>query len=142
MFLAYIKDVPEFSDCQLFADDNLLYSIVNKDTEKSAPPGRHGILRGMGKWENTWQMTFNTTKYSVVSVPSGKRKKTYESYSLKLASCNSALSTPPPPLPRWFTLLSKAVVPVLIFVASWFIQRSDLFYVLPCVIVSCVFQSF
>ena len=39
---------------------------------------------------------------------------------------------------------SKAVVPVLVllFVALWFILRGDLFYVLPCVIVFCVFQSF
>ena len=29
---------------------------------------------------------------------------------------------------------SKAVVPVLLFVALWFILRGDLFYVLPCVI--------
>ena len=30
---------------------------------------------------------------------------------------------------------------VLLFVALWFILRCDLFYVLPCVICSCVFQS-
>ena len=35
---------------------------------------------------------------------------------------------------------SKAVVPVLVlpFFALWFILRGDLFYVLPCVICSCV----
>ena len=40
---------------------------------------------------------------------------------------------------------SKAVVPVLVllFVALWFIQQDDLFYVLPYVILFlCVFQSF
>ena len=31
---------------------------------------------------------------------------------------------------------------VLLFVALWFIQRGDLFYVLPCVIWSCVFSPF
>ena len=38
----------------------------------------------------------------------------------------------------------KAVVPVLVLliVALRFILRGDLFYVLPCVICSCVFQSF
>ena len=42
-----------------------------------------------------------------------------------------------PPRPRWFTNRSSAVVTklVLLFVALWFILRSDLFYVLPCVIV-------
>ena len=38
---------------------------------------------------------------------------------------------------------SKAVVPVLLFVASWFILRGDLFYVLPCVILLlCFFSPF
>ena len=39
---------------------------------------------------------------------------------------------------------SKAVVPVLVllFVALWFILRGDLFYVLTCVIFSCVFSPF
>ena len=38
---------------------------------------------------------------------------------------------------------SKAAVPVLVllFVALWFILRGDLFSVLPCVILLCVFQS-
>ena len=37
---------------------------------------------------------------------------------------------------------SKALIPVLVllFVALWFILRGDLFYVLPCVICSCVFS--
>ena len=33
---------------------------------------------------------------------------------------------------------SNAVVPVLLFVALWFILRGDLFYVLPCVILFSV----
>ena len=39
---------------------------------------------------------------------------------------------------------SKAVVPVLVllFVALWFNLRGDLFYILPCVICSCVFSPF
>ena len=59
---------------------------------------------------------------------------------VKLASCKSALN----PTVVYSTDRSKAVVPVLVllFVALWFILRGDLFYVLPCVIFSCVFQSF
>ena len=59
---------------------------------------------------------------SVLRVASGPR--------VKLLSFKSALN------PRWFIDGSKAVVPVLVllFVALWFIQRGDLFYVLPCVI--------
>ena len=53
--------------------------------------------------------------------------------------CKSAL-TPPPVV--YSTDRSKAVVPVLVllFVALWFIQRGDLFYVLPYVILFLCFS--
>ena len=35
---------------------------------------------------------------------------------------------------------SKAMVPLLLFVALWFILRGDLFYVLPCVILFLCFS--
>ena len=60
---------------------------------------------------------------------------------MKLAGRKSALNPRShplhPPLPVvYFTDRSEAVVPVLVllFVAFWFIIQSDLFYVLPCVI--------
>ena len=58
----------------------------------------------------------------------------------EVASCKSALNSPV----VYSTDRSKAVAPVLVLpsVALWFILRGDLFYVLPCVICSCVFQSF
>ena len=71
---------------------------------------------------------------SVLRVASGPR--------MKLASCKSA-STPTSHTPVVFsTDCSKAVVPVLVllFVALWFILRGDLFYVLPCVILSLCFS--
>ena len=49
---------------------------------------------------------------------------------VKLASCKSGYSTD----------RSKAVVPVLLFVALWFILRGDLFFVLPCVILFLCFS--
>ena len=58
---------------------------------------------------------------SVLRIASGPR--------VKLASCKSALN---PPM-VYSTDRSKVVVPVLLFVAVWFILRGDLFYVLPCV---------
>ena len=73
---------------------------------------------------------------SVLRVASGPR--------MKLASCKSAL-TPPPPTPAvWSTDRSKAVVPVLVllFVALWFILRGDLFMSFRVSFCSCVFQSF
>ena len=69
----------------------------------------------------------------VLRVASGPR--------VKLASCKSAL-TPPPPAPVvCSTDCSKAVVQVLVllFVALWFILRGDLLYVFPCVILFLCF---
>ena len=76
---------------------------------------------------------------SVLRVASGPR--------VKLASCKSALTpppTPPPPPVVCSTDRSNAVVPVLVllFVALWFILRSDLLYVFPCNILFLCFQSF
>ena len=66
---------------------------------------------------------------SVLRVASGPR--------VKLASCKSALNS----LVVYSTDHSKAVVPVLVllFVALWFIIRSDLLYVFPCVILFLCF---
>ena len=49
---------------------------------------------------------------------------------MKLDSCKGALNSPV----VYSAGRSKAVVPVLLFVALWFILRGDLLYVLPCVI--------
>ena len=67
---------------------------------------------------------------SVLRVASGPR--------VKLASYKSALN---PPV-VCSTDRSKAVVPVLVllFVALWFILRSDLLYVFPCVILFLCFS--
>ena len=67
---------------------------------------------------------------SVLRVASGPR--------VKLTSCKSALN---PPV-VYSTNHSKRVVPVLVllFVVLWFILRSDLFYVLPCVILFFCFS--
>ena len=63
---------------------------------------------------------------------------------MKLAGCKRALNhrplTPPPPPHPASADRSKAVVPVLLFVALWFILRGDLFYVLPCVILFLCFS--
>ena len=58
---------------------------------------------------------------------------------MKLASCKSALNLPV----VCSTDRSNAVVPVLLFVALWFILRGDLLYVFPCVILFlCFFSPF
>ena len=65
---------------------------------------------------------------SVLRVASGPR--------VKLTSFKSALNHPV----VYSTDPSKAVVPVLLFVALWFILRGDLLYVLPCVILFLCFS--
>ena len=64
----------------------------------------------------------------VLRVASGPR--------VKLASCKSALNPPE----VCSTDRSKAVVPVLLLVALWFILRGDLLYVFPCVILFLCFS--
>ena len=62
---------------------------------------------------------------------------------VKLASCKSALTPSPPPPPPpvvCSTDRSKTVVPVLVFVALWFILRGDLLYVFPCFILFLYFS--
>ena len=70
-------------------------------------------------------------------------------HRVKLASCKSALTSPPPPPPHlpfapvvYSTGHSKAVVPVLalLFGALWFILQGDLLYVLSCVILFLCFS--
>ena len=58
---------------------------------------------------------------------------------MKLASCKNALNSPV----VYSTDHSKTVVPVLVFVALWFILSGDFFYVLACVILFlCFFSPF
>ena len=57
----------------------------------------------------------------------------------KYQNCKSTLN----PSVVCSTDRSKAVVPVLVFVALWFILRGDLLYVFPCVILFlCFFSPF
>ena len=84
-------------------------------------------------WCIDWVESLMRTEFlciSVLRVASGPR--------VKLVSCKSALN---PPV-VYSTDRSKAVVPVLVllFVASWFILRGDLLYVLPCVILFLCFS--
>ena len=66
--------------------------------------------------------------------PDGSRNMV--SPRVKLASCKSALN----PTVVYSTARSKAVVPVLVFGALWFILRGDLLYVFPCVILFLCFS--
>ena len=74
LFLAYINDLPESlrtSGCRLFADDNLLYCIVNKacDNDKLQRD-----LSSLEEWEK-WQMSFSPSKCTTIRVSTGKKKE-------------------------------------------------------------------
>ena len=80
-------------------------------------------------WEPLCELNFSCI--SVLRVASGPR--------VRLASCKSALNSPPVVCS---TDRSKAVVPVLVLlsVALWFILRGNLLHVFPCVILFLCFS--
>ena len=82
LFLAYINDMPESlrsSDCRLFADDSLLYCVVNKASDCEL---LQQDLTTLEQWEATWQMSFNPSKCTVIRVSTGRRHKFQSTYTL------------------------------------------------------------
>ena len=82
LFLAYINDMPESlrsSDCRLFADDSLLYCVVNKASDCKLLQQDLTVLE---QWEATWQMSFNLSKCTVIRVSTGRRHKFQSTYTL------------------------------------------------------------
>ena len=82
LFLAYINDMPESlrsSDCRLFADDSLLYCVVNKVSDCKL---LQQDLTALEQWEGTWQMSFNPSKCTVIRVSTGRRHKFQSIYTL------------------------------------------------------------
>ena len=67
LFLLYINDLTECisSSCSLFADDCLLYRIVESDEDCRIL--QHD-LSNVEKWADRWLMTFNTTKCEVLQI--------------------------------------------------------------------------
>ena len=65
MFLLYINDITKGinSPLRLFADDCLLYRVINsvEDTSKL----REDLDR-LSEWANTWQFKFNVSKCAVI----------------------------------------------------------------------------
>jgi len=65
MFLLYINDIIKDIDSplRLFADDCLLYRVINSadDTRKLQED-----LNKLSEWANTWQLRFNVSKCSVI----------------------------------------------------------------------------
>ena len=110
----------------VFANDNLPYVVL----KLSLPYVRLTVFSEVEVVYRLRLEALMRTEFlciSVIRVASGP--------GMKLASCKSALTTPPPLPPPlhnpvgYSTDRSKAVVPVLVlhFVALWFILRGNLF---------------
>jgi hypothetical protein len=80
LFLAFITDLPESvtSNARLFADDCLLYCVVNSNADQLQ---LQEDLHQLEKWEKTWQMSFNADKCFTLHI-SKKRKPTEYNYLL------------------------------------------------------------
>ena len=80
LFLAFITDLPESvtSNARLFADDCLLYCVVNNNADQLQ---LQEDLHQLEKWEKTWQMSFNADKCFTLHI-SKKRKPTEYNYLL------------------------------------------------------------
>ena len=61
LFLAFIKDMPEVttSNTRLFADDGLLYRVIDLETDSIE---LQKDLDALHEWDRTWQMHFKPEK--------------------------------------------------------------------------------
>ena len=66
LFLVYINELPEQVICEvsLFADDTLIYQSVNSQIDQSE---LQADIAALAKWADTWCMSFNATKCSIMS---------------------------------------------------------------------------
>jgi hypothetical protein len=80
LFLAFINDLPESvtSNARLFADDCLLYRVVNSNADQLQ---LQEDLHQLEKWKKTWQLSFNADKCFTLHI-SKKRKPTEYNYLL------------------------------------------------------------
>ena len=82
LFLAFINDLPESvkgSDPRLFADDCLLYRIINCDADADAV---QQDLLALEEWERKWQMKFHPEKCQVIRIITNKRVERQTQYRL------------------------------------------------------------
>ena len=77
MFLLYINDIAKGinSPLRLFADDCLLYRVINgvEDTNRLQED-----LNKLSEWANTWQLKFNVSKYTVIHCTRSLTKFTHD----------------------------------------------------------------
>ena len=82
LFLAFINDLPESvkaSDPRLFADDCLLYKLINCDADAESV---QQDLLALEEWERKWQMKFHPEKCQVIHISTNKRHERHTVYRL------------------------------------------------------------
>lgn len=85
LFLLYINDLPSSisSECRLFADDALVYNtrknsnLLQEDLDK------------LSSWSALWQLTFNASKCSVISIGGTGPQPNYYLNNIRLQNVNS-----------------------------------------------------
>ena len=77
LFLLYINDLPHgiSSTVRLFADDCVMYHTIKTDSD--AQTLQHD-LDTLTKWQDNWQMTFNTDKCFTLKVTHSKTPKQHK----------------------------------------------------------------
>lgn len=82
LFLCFINDLPESiraSQTKLFADDSLLFKVIDSDRDRAL---LQRDLSALQQWEETWQMSFNPTKCVVMRISTKKKKVLQTQYQL------------------------------------------------------------
>ena len=85
LFLLYVNDLPQqiTSECRLFADDALVYNTRNNSDDLKSD------LKALENWSHTWQLTFNPSKCSVLSIGKKHSHQNYFLNNTKLKTVNS-----------------------------------------------------
>ena len=82
LFLCFINELPESiraSQMKLFADDSLLFKVIDSDHDRALS---QRDLSALEQWEDTWQMSFNPTKCVVIRISTKWRKALQTQYQL------------------------------------------------------------
>ena len=82
LFLTYINDLPDCvasSDTRLFADDSLLFRVINSQQDADY---LQKDLTALEKWESEWQMSFHPEKCTVIRIRATKNQVINITYTL------------------------------------------------------------
>jgi hypothetical protein len=68
LFFIFINDLPEYvtSNARLFADDCLLYRVINNNNDQHQ---LQNDLQQLEIWEKKWQMQFKRSEYRALGHP-------------------------------------------------------------------------